>query len=443
MKVQKSLAALLSALVLLTAGSLRAAEETKQLPVVFYAVYVFHAAPDGDILTYRWTENFTSVFVMDKMARNTAELVETLRKTYAFRQYTLLKTYSAMQLYAPDFSTTTVWAAPQAGESIELKGDKIGVSVNAPFPPEAERSPLQLAIGASDYDRRKTILRVSVVTTGGKTVVAGDQFPPPPVYGLGPREALFVAVTPFPLVLRKPQDLSRAARVLQRVRELAPASPERGPVAKDGLWRELVRQAKKVWGEEIEIPQPKATSFVSGRLSRISVSLGPGSGKRTRQPKAKVEVGGVFFTPYDFPPEPIGGFKAIQKHLKYPEIARRDSIEGRVIVHVLVDENGNAVDAKILKSLRKDLDEAAVEAVKSVKWRPALQRNIPVKVWVAVPVIFRLKKTPIQVVPRELVFTTKKGTPAFTSYDTAPEPIGGFEAIQKQLSKEMIHRCSP
>ena len=108
-----------------------------------------------------------------------------------------------------------------------------------------------------------------------------------------------------------------------------------------------------------------------------------------------------------------------------------------------MDENGNAVDAKILKSLRKDLDEAAVEAVKSVKWRPALQRNIPVKVWVAIPVIFRLKKTPIQVVPRELVFTTKKGTPAFTSYDTAPEPIGGFEAIQKQLSKEMIHRCAP
>ena len=63
-----------------------------------------------------------------------------------------------------------------------------------------------------------------------------------------------------------------------------------------------------------------------------------------------------------------------------------------MIVHVLVDEHGNVVATKILKSLGNNgCDEAAVAAIKSVKWKPAMQRDRPVKVWVAIPVIFKLK----------------------------------------------------
>ncbi len=109
-------------------------------------------------------------------------------------------------------------------------------------------------------------------------------------------------------------------------------------------------------------------------------------------PPPAEDDGAAIFVPYDEPPMPIGGFAAIQRALKYPEIARKVGIEGRVIVHVLVDEKGNVVKTKILKSLgHSGCDEAAVNAIRSVKWKPAKQRDKPVKVWVSIPVIFKLK----------------------------------------------------
>ena len=100
----------------------------------------------------------------------------------------------------------------------------------------------------------------------------------------------------------------------------------------------------------------------------------------------------TIFVPYDDPPQPIGGFAAIQKKLKYPEIARKAGVEGRVTVHVQIDEKGKVCNTKILQSLGNNgCDEAAIEAIKSVKWKPAMQRDRPVKVWVAIPVVFKLK----------------------------------------------------
>lgn len=98
------------------------------------------------------------------------------------------------------------------------------------------------------------------------------------------------------------------------------------------------------------------------------------------------------FVPYDEPPSPVGGFAAIQRALKYPEIARKAGIEGKVIVQVLVSEKGEVINTKIIKSLgHAGMDESAVNAIRGVKWKPALQRDKPVKVWVAIPVIFKLK----------------------------------------------------
>ena len=105
-----------------------------------------------------------------------------------------------------------------------------------------------------------------------------------------------------------------------------------------------------------------------------------------------VDESAQVFVAFDDPPAPIGGFAAIQKKLKYPDIARKAGIEGRVIVRVLVGTDGSVKDAKILKSLgHTGCDEAAINAIKAVRWTPAKQRDRPVQVWVGIPVIFRLK----------------------------------------------------
>ncbi|MCA9741304.1 MAG: energy transducer TonB [Deferribacteres bacterium] len=109
-------------------------------------------------------------------------------------------------------------------------------------------------------------------------------------------------------------------------------------------------------------------------------------------PPPQADESSNIFVAYDEAPEPIGGFGAIQRNLEYPEIARKAGIEGRVIVNVLVDVDGSVVETKILKSLgHSGCDEAAVKAIRTVKWKPAKQRDRPVKVWVGIPVIFKLK----------------------------------------------------
>ena len=109
-------------------------------------------------------------------------------------------------------------------------------------------------------------------------------------------------------------------------------------------------------------------------------------------PENEISESSTIFVAYDEPPVPIGGFSAIQKRLVYPEIARKAGVEGRVYVNVLIDEKGNVIKTKILKSLGNNgCDEAAEAAIKAVKWKPAKQRDKPVKVWVGIPVVFKLK----------------------------------------------------
>ncbi|UCC44562.1 MAG: energy transducer TonB [Candidatus Zixiibacteriota bacterium] len=68
----------------------------------------------------------------------------------------------------------------------------------------------------------------------------------------------------------------------------------------------------------------------------------------------------------------------------YPRLAEQAGITGEVAVKVLVDKNGNARDAVVFKSSGNGLlDEAAVEAAKQCRFKPAIQNGRPVAMWVA------------------------------------------------------------
>jgi len=91
-------------------------------------------------------------------------------------------------------------------------------------------------------------------------------------------------------------------------------------------------------------------------------------------------------------PEPIEGFSAIQRNLKYPAIARIDAIEGTVYVEVIIDKKGEVEKTKIIKSFgHNDCDAAAVAAIRSVKWKPGESDGEPEKVTLLLPVTFRLE----------------------------------------------------
>ncbi len=99
------------------------------------------------------------------------------------------------------------------------------------------------------------------------------------------------------------------------------------------------------------------------------------------------------FVAYDEPPAVIGGPAAILQNLVYPPIARKAGIEATVVVGVLVDEKGNSVKTQILKGTGTTLgfEEAAQAALMSIKWKPAKQRDRAIKVWVSIPIRFKLR----------------------------------------------------
>lgn len=90
-------------------------------------------------------------------------------------------------------------------------------------------------------------------------------------------------------------------------------------------------------------------------------------------------------------PEPAGGMEAIYRRLKYPEIARKAGIEGRVVLQFVVDERGNVVNPTVIRGIGGGCDEAAIEAIKGVRFTPGMQRGRPVKVQFQLPIVFRLQ----------------------------------------------------
>ena len=95
----------------------------------------------------------------------------------------------------------------------------------------------------------------------------------------------------------------------------------------------------------------------------------------------------VVFIPYDDPPTAMSPIRPI-----YPEIAQEAGIEGVVIVQAFIDEKGRVKETIILKGVpNTGLDEAAMDAIRKTRFRPAKQRERAVGVWISIPVNFRLK----------------------------------------------------
>lgn len=77
---------------------------------------------------------------------------------------------------------------------------------------------------------------------------------------------------------------------------------------------------------------------------------------------------------------------------KYPELAQRAGIEGRVIVKIWVDKEGKPHKAIVLKSDAKIFDQAAINAAMQYRFTPAIMNHGPVAVWVVIPFTFKLQQ---------------------------------------------------
>ncbi len=79
-----------------------------------------------------------------------------------------------------------------------------------------------------------------------------------------------------------------------------------------------------------------------------------------------------------------------QLNPEYPKLAKLAGIHGTVYLKLLIDEKGNVAKAKIEQGAQELLDNSVIQAANKAKFSPAMLNNKPVKVWVILPVAFKL-----------------------------------------------------
>jgi len=84
--------------------------------------------------------------------------------------------------------------------------------------------------------------------------------------------------------------------------------------------------------------------------------------------------------------------KWVNERLQYPEIAKENGIQGRVVLQFVVGADGKVSNVKVVRGVDPALDKEAVRVVQSSpKWTPGKQRDRAVKVTYTFPVIFQLR----------------------------------------------------
>jgi protein TonB len=82
----------------------------------------------------------------------------------------------------------------------------------------------------------------------------------------------------------------------------------------------------------------------------------------------------------------------IGEHTNYPEVAKENNIQGRVIVRFCVTSKGGVNQVSVLKGVDPELDKEAVRVVGTLPtFKPGKQGGKPVPVWYMVPITFTLK----------------------------------------------------
>ncbi len=83
----------------------------------------------------------------------------------------------------------------------------------------------------------------------------------------------------------------------------------------------------------------------------------------------------------------------IRTNLRYPDDARENNIEGRVVVKLVIEKDGRVTNVKVVKGVREDLDNEAVRLCESMpRWSPGKNNGIAVRSYFTLPVTFRLTK---------------------------------------------------
>lgn len=214
------------------------------------------------------------------------------------------------------------------------------------------------------------ILIVSAIAVSIGTVATVQALTP--VTQEAPKDTIFVDVTrllPPPVTDKKPMGIA-PPKQLPKI-DVSSITP----IDDDSVFEELTLPTRAYY-------------------ERIDTSgMGTDGGAQTTVLVGVADTAGIYPPPGVFVPRDEEPVIISLPTPKYPEMARKASIEGRVRVEVLIDTYGKVRDARIVEESGANIgfEAAALEAAWKGEWRPAMQNKQPVAVRVSYPVVFRLK----------------------------------------------------
>jgi protein TonB len=130
-----------------------------------------------------------------------------------------------------------------------------------------------------------------------------------------------------------------------------------------------------------------AFTFPSLALAQKPSSVDSVQVNTQKAPQKEEEPGQDDFIDITEEPHPL---KNIQALIVYPEQARKSALEGKVTVQMLIGKDGEIKKIEILHADYDIFRQPVLDALKKVKYTPALQGKKPVAIWYTQSVNFIL-----------------------------------------------------
>lgn len=161
---------------------------------------------------------------------------------------------------------------------------------------------------------------------------------------------------------------------------------------KAAVW-ENYSQKQLTWITSSREPSlPEGDHYVYETANVVGIFIGSAYGIHTPEGdevKNKYKV----FTRVETAASPLGGMTAyyqyLAEHRIYPEQAKKEGIEGKVLVEFVVLTDGTLEGFKVVKGLGGGCDEEAMRLIRDgPKWSPGTQDRVKVKQRFVLPVAF-------------------------------------------------------
>lgn len=162
----------------------------------------------------------------------------------------------------------------------------------------------------------------------------------------------------------------------------------------------ITQQVKPTEQQQVQQAPEKISTTTSQLVIGDGSGVVEGADVKEAAPEAVVDNTSAQEPPIKFTvvqkiPEFPGGWSAfmqwLTKNLKYPESAKRNKIQGTVIVTFIVNKDGSIASTKVSTSADPVLDAEALRVMKMMpKWKPGMDHNKICRTMIAVPVVFKL-----------------------------------------------------